>query len=186
MKEIEILVEVFDQKETVLQKLSSFQEMGAKEVLDIYFFDSLREDLKPDSVGRLSACFRLRQKGGKNYLAYKKDNFDNSGMWIYSDEDEVEVSDLRITENIIEHLGFEVLVTIKNLKYTFETPEYEIVLEEVDNLGLFLEVEKKVVEDDENINEIKKEILDFIKSLNIKISAELNLGKPELMLRKNK
>lgn len=181
-----MLVEVFDQKEMVLQKLSSFEGMGAKEVLDIYFFDSLRKDLRPDNTGRLSACFRLRQKSGKNYLAYKKDNFDNSGMWIYSDEDEVEVSDLRITENIIEHLGFEVLVSIKNLKHTFETEDYEIVFEEVDNLGLFLEVERKNVADDEDINEIKKEILEFIKSLDIKISPELNLGKPELMLRKNK
>lgn len=184
MKEVEILVEAFSPQTEILEKLKTFEFVGAKEVLDIYFFDPLREALKPNPNGRLSGCFRLRQKSGKNYLAYKKDNFDSSGTWLYSDEDELEVADLRIMENIIEHLGLEVLVTIKNLKHTFETQDYEIVLEEVENLGLFLEVERKNVADQEDIAVIKKEIWQFIKSLEINISDELNLGKPELMLRK--
>ncbi len=186
MREIEILVEVFDKKEMVLEKLSPFKFMGSKKVLDIYFLDPLRKNLKPNKFGRLTACFRLRQKDKKNYIAYKKDNFDHSGFWVYSDEDEVEVSDLILTENIIKQLGFEVLVTIKNLKHTFETIKYEIVFEEVDGLGLFLEVEKKVVKNNENIDKVKKEILKFIKSLDINVGEELNLGKPELMLRNNK
>jgi len=184
MKEVEILVEAFSPRDEILKKLKIFKFVGSKDVLDIYFFDPLRTSLKPDVTGRLSNCFRLRQKGGKNYLAYKKDNFDISGNWIYSDEDELEVSDLRIMENIIEHLGLEVLVTIQNLKHTFETSDYEIVLEEVENLGLFLEVERKNIADQDDVEEIKKDIWGFIKSLDIEVSNELNLGKPELMLRK--
>lgn len=184
MKEVEILVEVLENKEKVLKKLESFNFVGIKKVMDVYFFDPLRIELKPNDKNRLAACFRLRQKDKKFFLAYKNDVFNDSGTWLYSDEYEIEISDFNKAEKIIKQLGLEVLLSIKIIKHTFETLNYEIVLEEVDNLGLFLEVEKKNVANEENIEDIKKEIWKFIKSLKIKISAELNIGKPELMLNK--
>ena len=39
--------------------------------------------------------------------------------------------------------------------------------------------------DDVDINNTKKEIQEFIDSLNINLSKELNMGKPEMYLRKN-
>ncbi len=184
MKEVEILVEVFDTKNKVLKKLKSFKKLGVKKTIDVYFYDPLRSDLKPNKSGRLNRCFRLRKKDKKTYLAYKVDNFSQAGRWVHSDEHEIEVSDLRTAENIIEHLGFKTLVEIENLKHTFRYKNYEIVLEEVKNLGLFLEVEKVGVSDKEKIGLIKKEIWHFIKSLGIKTSVELNAGKPELILKK--
>jgi len=215
MKEVEILVEILEDKESVLKKLEQFNFVGVKKVLDVYFTDSKREELKPDEKGRLNNCFRLRktrldssrQEDDKNYLAFKKDHFEND-IWSHSDEYETEVEDFETTMEIIRHLGFEVLIEIENEKHTFLTDKprtlfsklfnrpatenqevrgkYEIVFEDVKNLGLFLEVERLKVGDDENIEEIKKEIWKFIKNLNIKTSKELNAGKPELMLNKNK
>ena len=46
------------------------------------------------------------------------------------------------------NLGFRELVRIDNMKYVFLDSDYEIVLEEVKGLGLFLEVEKMHVDDD--------------------------------------
>ena len=73
---------------------------------------------------------------------------------------------------------------INNIKHTYYTREYEIVLEEVKDLGLFLEVERLKVGDKEDIVFVKKEIFNFIKSLDIEIGEELDSGKPELMLNK--
>lgn len=87
---------------------------------------------------------------------------------------------------ILESLGFKILTQIENKKYTFLTDKYEIVYEDVKNLGFFLEVERLNVDDNENIADVKKEIRNFIKSLDIKIEEELNAGKPELMLRSKK
>ena len=87
---------------------------------------------------------------------------------------------------ILESLGFKILTQIENKKYTFLTDKYEIVYEDVKNLGFFLEVERLSVDDNENIADVKKEIRNFIKSLDIKIEEELNAGKPELMLRSKK
>ena len=49
-----------------------------------------------------------------------------------------------------------------------------------------MEVERHNVDEKENIVKVKKEIWNWIKNLNIKVSLELTMGKPELMLRKNK
>ena len=47
-----------------------------------------------------------------------------------------------------------------------------------------MEVERHNVDTKEDIIKIKEEIWNWIKSLNIKVSLELTMGKPELMLRK--
>jgi adenylate cyclase class 2 len=182
MKEVEILVEVKSSKEEVLKILEKFNFVGEKEVLDIYFYNENNEKLKPIN-GELKECFRLRKKDGKNYITYKIDHF-KDGKWVYSDEEETKVDDFEIMLKIVSQLGFKPLVEIDNIKHTFLTDKYEIVLEEVKNLGLFLEVERLVVGDNEDVHVVKEEIFDFIKSLNINVGEESTAGKPELMLRK--
>lgn len=183
MKEIEILVEVFSKKNDALKILNKFNFAGEKEILDIYFYDEKRDSLSPKK-GRLSECFRIRKKDEVNYITYKVDQFDKKGQWLYSEEEETEVKDFDIIMKIIYNLGLKSLVQIDNVKHTFFTKEYEIVLEEVKGLGLFLEVERLNVEDGEDIVEVKKEIFKFISSLGIEFGPELNMGKPELMLNK--
>lgn len=185
MKEVEILVEVFDKKHEVLKVLKSkLKFFGIKKVLDVYFFYPNSDNLKPDIKGRLKESFRLRKKGDKNYLTYKIDNFDIDGKWIYSDEEETIVEDFNIAKKIITNLNFKPLVEVDNRKYIFNTNKYEIVLEEVRDLGLFLEVEKIEIQDGEDIVKVKDEIFEFIKSLGINTTNELNAGKPELLLNK--
>ncbi|MBT4870010.1 MAG: class IV adenylate cyclase [Candidatus Diapherotrites archaeon] len=184
MKEVEVLVKVLSKKNDVLDILNKFNFIGKKKVLDIYFYDEKRDALKPKE-GKLTECFRLRKKDKNNYITYKIDYFDDAGTWIYSDEEETQVNDFRVTTKIISHLGLKPLIEIDNIKHTFLTNEYEIVLEEVKGLGLFLEVERQNITKTENISEVKQKILDFINSLGIKVSKELNAGKPELMLKKN-
>ncbi len=183
MKEIEILIEVKSGKEEALKALEQFHFEGLKQTLDVYFYDPLRPDLRANEEGRLNACFRLRQKGGKNTIAYKVDRFEGE-EWSYSDEYETEVKDFDIAVQIIERLGLKELVRIDNEKHTYMTDEYEIVFEDVKGLGLFMEVEKLAQVPDEKVQETKEEIRQFIKALPIEFGEEQNAGKPELMIRK--
>ncbi len=183
MKEIEILIEVKSSKEEALKALEKFTSHGVKRTLDVYFSDPLRKDLQPNEKNKLYRAFRLRQKGGKNSLAYKIDHFEED-IWSHSDEFETEVEDFENMLHIINNLGFEELVRIDNDKHTYTTPEYEIVLEDVKDLGLFLEVEKLDEVPDDMVAKTKQEIREFLKSLNIKFGEEQNAGKPELMLNK--
>lgn len=184
MKEIEILVEVFSTKEEALGALNKFKFLGEKSVLDIYFFDPEKDNLRPDKNFRLRESFRLRQKGQNNYITHKKDIFDEKDTWLYSDEEETKVENFEIAKNIIDNLGFKELVKIKILKYIFSYKNYEIIFEQVDNLGLFLEVELQGEEKETDVARIKEEIMTFIKSLQLNVGDELNAGKPELMLRR--
>lgn len=183
MKEIEILIEVKDSKERVFDALSQFEARGVKETLDVYFYDPLRIDLQPNKEGCLQSCFRVRQKAGESLVAYKIDHF-NEGVWSHSDEFETRVEDFTVMGKIIEQLGLRELIRIDNKKYTFLTDEYEIVLEDVVELGLFMEVEKLEQVSDDKVLETKEGIRTFLKSLNIKFGDEQSAGKPELMLRK--
>ena len=182
MKEVEILVKVKTKKKKALEILSKFNFAGKKEVLDIYFYDEKRDSLKLKN-NRLTESFRIRKKDGVNCLTYKVDKFTKTGKWIYSEEEETEVKDFDVAVKIVSMLGLTPLVEIYNTKYTYYTKKYEIVLEEVKNLGLFLEVERLKVKNNEDVNKIKKEIFDFIILLGIQIGEELNVGKPELMLK---
>ena len=53
----------------------------------------------------------------------------------------------------------------------------------MNELGLFLEVEKLNVKDSDNIIKIRKSIDKFIDRLGINVSSELHIGKPEMMLK---
>lgn len=183
-KEVEILVEVFDKKEEAIRNLASLKFLGDKKTLDIYFVDPKRDDLKPDNNGQLKNCLRIRNKDEESSVAYKVDHFDKKGIWLYSDEYETIVSDFLKTRDIFEKLGFKELIKIENTKSTFVNEDYEIVLEDVKDLGIFMEVERHNVDDNEDIIEVKEEIWNWIKKLNIKVGLELTMGKPELMLRK--
>ncbi len=185
-KEVEILVEVLDKKKDAIKKLSDFKFLGNKKTLDVYLFDPKSDELKPDKNGQLKNCLRIRNKDEKASLAYKVDHFDKKGIWLYSDEYETNVSDFKKTLEIFKKLGYQELIKIENIKSTFITNKYEIVLEEVKNLGLFMEVERHNVGTKEDIVKVKMEIWNWIQKLGINVGLELTMGKPELMLRKTK
>jgi predicted adenylyl cyclase CyaB len=181
MEEVEILVKLDETKENALAKLQKYKFIGTKKVLDVYYYDPKRKNLKQDSSGGLKECFRLRKKGDKSFVAYKIDFFEGK-KWTHSDEHETEIANFEVFEKIVSHLGLKELVRVDNEKQIFETANFEIVLEDVKNLGLFLEVENMNLKG--NPNSIRAKIMEFIKALGFKFE-EMTQGKPELMLRKN-
>ena len=65
MKEIEILVELYDDIEVVKEKIKKFNYVGLKKTIDEYYYDPLRDTLKPDENNQLNHCLRLRQKNNE-------------------------------------------------------------------------------------------------------------------------
>lgn len=182
MREIEVLVELKSDINLAHQILECFEYQGNKRTIDTYYFDEHRQNLQLNKNGKLMECCRLRAKGGKFYVTYKTDNYEGE-TWIYSDEFETEVADLEAMKKIFACLGLKELVVVDNTKHIFKTKEYEIVLEEVEGLGHFIEVE--ALNDDESLSaeEIKAKIYQFIGGLGLDIGTELNSGKPELLLK---
>lgn len=184
MIETEVLVEVYTPFGEVQEILAAFENCGAKKTIDTYYYDPLRVNLKPYTDGKLYASFRIRQKGEDTYVTYKNDHY-SEGIWQYSDEYEVKTDDFASTKLIVENLQLKQLLVIDSEKYFYKYNDYEIVLELVKNLGVFLEVELKKQIDAEQVSQFKAEIMQFISSLGVSTSSELNAGKPELFIQKN-
>ncbi len=182
MKEMEVLVTFDNTKEEIINILSQFSYIGEKELFDTYYVDPLRDNLKPEKDLRLKETFRVRRNKDACFVTYKKQHFKGK-LWIYSDEYETEVKDYKIMEQIISMLGLKPLITVHNKRTIFHYKEYEIVFEEVENLGYFLEVEK-LATDEKEAMKVKEEIRNFIRSLKLKNVKELNIGKNQYLLSK--
>lgn len=183
MKEIEILVEVYDDIEKVRKALSFCNHVGVNKTIDEYYYDPKRSDLKPDDNNKIYNCLRLREKSGKYFITYKNDIYDGD-KWVYSNEYETKIESIDVLKEIFDKLGFVKFITIDNEKETYTFDKYEIVVESVKDLGLFMEVEYST-DLDVDVNSIKREIQDFIDSLKLNVSSELNMGKPEMYLKKH-
>ncbi len=183
MKEIEILVEVYDDLDRVRDALSEFDYVGVKKTIDEYYYDPLRNTLKPSENGGLDHCLRLREKNQEYSITYKDDIFEGD-KWLYSNEYETKVESIEITREIFKKLGLVKFIEINNEKETYTFGDYEIVIENVKDLGIFMEVEYCTY-DEVNVSEIKSKIQEFINSLGISVSDELNMGKPEMYMKKH-
>lgn len=183
MKEIEILVQVLDSKEQALKKLESLEFDGKRDIYDIYYYDPLRSNLKPNSQLELNACLIVRQVNQKYFLIYKLDHFDEFQQWSYADEWNTEVKNSSTLIKILDHLGLKPLLTLKNTRYVYQSFNYQIVLEEVQNLGLFLAV-KYQTDSNQAIRLIKENLKTFLHGLGLHVTEELHTGKAELMLQK--
>ncbi len=179
MKEIEVEVAFNDSKEDVIKKLSKFEYIGEKEICDTYYYDPLRDNLKPESDLRLNETFRVRKTDKSCYMTYKKQHFKGK-LWIYSDEYEVEIENYDTVQKIIFALGFEPLIIVHNKRKIYKYNDFEIELEDVEGIGLLMEVERISSDDDEM--KIKEEIRNFIRSLKLKNVRELNIGKNQYLL----
>jgi predicted adenylyl cyclase CyaB len=183
MKEIEVLVEVYDDILNIKRKFEKFNYEGLKETIDEYYYDPKRDTLKPDKENQLSHCLRLRSKNDNYFITYKDDVFED-GKWLYSNEYETKVESIDIIKEIFEKLGLVKFIKIENKKETYTYDNYEIVIEDVKDLGIFMEVEY-CTNEDVDVKLIKKEIQNFIDGLGLNVSEELNMGKPEMYMKKN-
>ena len=183
MKEIEVLVEVYDDILSIKNKFKKFDYKGLKNTIDEYYYDPKRDTLKPDKDNQLSHCLRVRSKNNEYSITYKDDVFDN-GKWLYSNEYETKVESVAMIKEIFNKLGLVKFIEINNKKETYTYNNYEIVIEDVKDLGIFMEVEY-CTNEDVDVKLIKKEIQNFIDGLGLNVSEELNMGKPEMYMKKN-
>lgn len=187
-REVEILVPVISDQQTCKEALADLEHVSSAHTVDKYFYDPERTDLQPDESGRIRACMRIRTKEGLpgGWIAYKSDVFDGN-EWLYSNEHETKVEDPKVTEEIVRSLGLRVLTIVNCVKHVYMTTDgtKEVVYEQVEGLGDFLEVENKQSVEEDRVAEVKDSLRAFISDeLSLEVGPELNSGKPELLLQK--
>lgn len=125
---------------------------------------------------------RIRNQDKKARLEYHFANFSDNGKKISTEEYETEVENPEITEEILKRIGMELRFTISKIRKYYELPGFEIVLDNVEGLGDFIEVEAK--QDFGGHEKTKQECLKLLKKLQIKCGEPIEIGYPEMMAEK--
>lgn len=142
-REIEIKLEITEKDYE--KYLSLLLENGSshtkKEQNDIYFSPKYRPFFGGDIDDE---CLRVRIMNDKYILSYKKIFFGNSDEDIHLEEHESEVSNLEQVIKILECLGIEKVLTLHKVRNSFIYQDiFEISLDNVFDLGYFIEIEVK-------------------------------------------
>jgi len=169
-KEIEIKIQVNSklrqQIQTWLDKNAT--HMGSAHHIEYYlnkpattFFFSAQEGYK-DALDYLRV--RLTNNGDSFCLKkFHEDPIEKKPL--YCDEYEVQVSDGKKTLELMKAIGYTEQTLVEKTRNTYKFDVFEIVVDQVKNLGLFMEVELKI--EAENTHAGIKLIYDFLKSIGI-------------------
>jgi adenylate cyclase, class 2 len=144
------------------------------EQFDFYYRHPQRDFAQTDEA------FRLRTVGDRNYLTYKGPKLDQSTKTRH--EEEVRLADgsaaRQTCDAILRHLGFEQAATVRKHRLVASTTHrghaVEIALDNVDQLGHFVELEVSIDSDDPNST-----AMDAAKQSLAELAEELSLSEVE-------
>lgn len=139
--------------------LDNFMKNNAK-----YLNESLHHDIYFQTKENTNEFLRIGERGNKKILTYK--NMHNN---FYCDEYEVEIDDSKNLEKIFYALGIDKLTEVDKIRKSyFYLDKYKISLDNVRELGFFIEIEIKKIS-----NNYEKDINDLLliaKSLDLNLS----------------
>ena len=137
-KEIEVKVRVsnLDTIRTKLQKIGTFQKKVYQK--DVYFVPPGNDFFAQDPVVEF---LRIRHQKGKNQLAYHTAG-DKGKESEHTKEYEVYINDTETMAQILTSLKFERRFVVEKKREYFQCGEFEIVLDEVKELGSLIKRKK--------------------------------------------
>ncbi|MCX9080940.1 MAG: class IV adenylate cyclase [Candidatus Methanoperedens sp.] len=177
---IEIEVKAFVEDPKKMER--SIIELGATPIgiesqADTYYNAPYRD------FGKTDEALRIRVQDGESMLTYKGPKMD----FISKTRKEVQtkILDTESMGNILSSLGFFPVATVSKKRKNFRIGDFTISLDEVRNLGNFIEVEI-TVKDPRNHTEKVESIFKFIAKLGITRESTIRKSYLEMILEKNR
>ncbi len=177
MKEIEIKAKLRDKK-NITEKLKS---------LGCIFEDAIIQNdiVYAENVGSLETFrsnkvfLRLRVKNNSKVFFTLKKRMAND---LDAIEHEVEVSSRKGMEEALFLMGYKEAIRVNKTRIITHYDNCEICIDEVENLGVFIEMEKLTEEGDSE--EIQEELFKFFESIGISRDDRVMSGYDILMMQK--
>ena len=159
MIEVEIKVKI-DDKDKVVEQLKNlgFKFIKKKFQEDIYFNGIDRDFRETDEA------LRIRDEDGNFFVTYKGPKIDKISKT--REEIEVRIEDKEKMRQIFKKLGFKEVPPIRKIREIYKKGDIEASIDDVEGLGLFLELEKSISDINEK-DRILDELMGILKSLNI-------------------
>lgn len=162
------------------QSLISYMDDNAKFVnesnhLDVYYEPAHRSFIDNDII---KEWLRIGKRGNKNVITYK--NWHN----VHCDEYEVEIDDIDKMYKIFDVLNFKQISKVdKNRRKYIYLNKYEISLDNVKELGYFIEIE--VIKYDNDVMQEYDDLLELAKKLDLNLDEIDKKGYPYYFINKN-
>ncbi|WP_455645016.1 class IV adenylate cyclase [Methanosphaera sp.] len=163
MIEVEMKAKINDKMEA----LEKIKEIGgtyshSEKQHDIYFNSSDKDFKKSDEA------LRIREiPNGEEFkciLTYKGPKLDSKSKT--RKEVEVEIDDTDNMTEILVKLGYKPTAIVNKVRRIFKYEEYTITLDKLNQLGYYMEIEY-VAEEDSDIEEIRNNIIEVFKKMDI-------------------
>ncbi|MEI7709362.1 MAG: class IV adenylate cyclase [bacterium] len=176
MYEVEVKAKLKDRK-AIIKKLKS---LGCKFGKELHQIDSI---FIPDKVSfppPLSVpILRIREQNGIFLFTLKISQSSRQDCI----ERELEIKDPKKMTEILELLNWKKVVVVDKKRIKTNFKDMEIVLDDVKNLGEFMEAEKIVTDTNpENRKKIQRELYAFLETLGVKKDDHVVGGKYDIML----
>jgi len=171
MREIEVKLKIknFEDLENKLKEKGCVLSDPISQHDVIYSLKSSTEEFESSKAGDIIIRIRhLKDKAELNLKQQCSSEMDNL-------EYETEVKDPEEMNKILLTLGYSPIVEVKKTRRKGKLGEYEICLDEVEQLGTFVELEK-MADDNTNPEKIKEELFVELESLGLSRKDEETKG----------
>jgi len=181
-KDIEIEIKFpLKNTEQVIMQLDKVAQLVAKDIFqkDTYFIPHHRNFLDFEHPYE---WLRLRETEKGAAITYKHFYPENASKTDYCDEFESKIHDSIAIAKILTSLDFKEAVVVEKLRSIWKLRGAEIAIDDVKELGSFIEVEAKDIPGDPT--EVKEVLRNILTELNAKVGEEDYRGYPFKILEK--
>lgn len=160
-REVEIQVKIKSPQKVERKIRQIAKYLNCQKQTDIYFTPTRKNIFKQNPI---TENIRLRDNGKKLIFYYCHANY-SKNKFISTDEWESEIRDKNNFLNILKKIGLKEILKVIKIRKTFSYKIFIISLDQIKNLGYFLEVEaKKIIKNSQYTTSL---CFKFLNSLNI-------------------
>ncbi len=183
MAETEITVQVFEDLMTTCNKLENlgFEKTRKFVIKDWYFSKYSDKELNNLGYGKaISSSVLVREIVGKNnekVLCYKAKIIDDDGNVVSEEKIATEIEDVDKTILLLNLAGLNMWEEVKNKTIIYKKDNIEFALQDVENLGVFIEMEEsdemKSLINEEKFARLKR----IVKNFGLKLGKDYSCKK---------
>ncbi len=183
INDTEITCQVYDDISVIVKKLerNNFHYVEEFTLDDIYMYNIKNGEFSAKE-GKITDTLIIRYVNDNDKkIICKRRKHDNNGFEIGTEKTILKIEDIEKAEKLLNILGYDKYLRMIDKNYMYENDSYVAYIQEVENLGNFLEIESK---NKENLQKEIKGMIDLVKKLDLSIGTEFDIRKADLLYRK--
>ena len=183
IKDVEITCEVFEEISTIAKSL---EDKGFKYVEEFTLDDMYMKNDKTNEFastnGKITDTLIIRYVNEDDKkIVCKRRNYNSSGFEVSTEKSVLKVINIEDAEKHLNILGYTRFLNMIDKNYMYEDNEFIAYIQDVQDLGIFIELEAKKIE---NAEQNVEQLIEFVKTLNLKIGTKFDIRKADLLYSK--